>query len=1093
MKRIACLWLVMTLCLAVPISWAQATAQISGSVRDQSGAVLPGVEITATHTETGIQRTTVTNETGAFSLPNLAIGPYRIEASLPGFRSFVQTGIVLQVNSNPVINAVLEVGQVTEQVEVQANASLVETRTQGVGQVIENQRILELPLNGRNVTELISLAGGATPAPITRGSRSFQRGEGVSIAGGLGTGVAYFLDGAVHNNPQSGGNYSIPFPDALQEFKVETSALSAQHGLHSAGAVTVVTKSGTNDFHGNLFEFVRNGKFNARNAFAVRNDSLKRNQFGGTIGGPIRQNRVFFFAGYQGTTIRQDPSATQSFVPTAAMLQGDFTAITSPACNNGRQIALRAPFVNNRIDPSQFSRAALNVINLADFPKPVNECGLVRWGTPVKTNEHLAVGKIDYQWSANHSMFGRYLADSSVETRPYLLTRNLLNTANVVNDALAQAFTLGDTLLIGPNMVNALRLTANRIKLLADGADFADWPQMGVRAYTYYPKRLNASVSGGFTLAGIDNGGSSSNVTFALNDDISLVRGSHQWAFGFSGGYFSNFNATTGLPMGNATFDGSVTGLGLADYLTGNLVTWQQSAPYYHDEHKWYYGAYIADTWKATPRLTANYGLRWEPYLATVFDDGTAYHADLDSILSGKRTPQFRSAPPGLFYPGDPGFPGRSVHNNKWRLFSPRVGLAWDARGDGRTSVRASFGMFTDFIPLTFHQGTNIAPPFSPRVVLNNVKLDDPWANYPGGNPYPTPRGGADFGEKAIFPVRGVYAALPYDINSPQSTQWNLSLQQQLGSDWLFSANYLGSTTIHLWTIKPLNYSVFLPGASCVLGGRTYSPCSSTANTDQRRVISLANPEVGEFFGPLNEVDDGATASYNGMILSVQRRPTQGISLSANYTWSHCIADMTFATINIGTGNGAYTNPFNRRADRGDCIATGSDRRHLFNFTSVAETPQFSNSTLRALATGWRLSPIVRISSGAPLTLTSGTDVALNSIGNQRVDQIAANVYLKDGNRYLNPAAVARPATGTLGNMGVGTVRGPLTWQLDAALSRTFVVTESQRVEFRAEAFNLTNSYRPNNPVTALNNSQFGLINAALDPRIMQFALKYSF
>src|SRR5947209_2991391 len=284
--------------------WAQATAQISGTAKDQSGAVLPGVEIRATQAETGVARTAVTNETGSYVLPNLPIGPYKLEASLPGFRTFVQTGIVLQVNSSPTVNVTLEVGQVSEQVEVQANAALVETRNAGVGAVMENTRILELPLNGRAMIELVALSGAATPAPIVDGSGGrdpFSKGN-VSVTGGLNTGLNFTLDGAYHNNPYDNGYMSMPFPDALQEFKVETGATGVQTGVKSSGSVSLVTKSGTNDLHGDLFEFVRNGSFNARNAFAAERDTIKRNQFGGTVGAPIVKNKIFFFAGYQGTT-----------------------------------------------------------------------------------------------------------------------------------------------------------------------------------------------------------------------------------------------------------------------------------------------------------------------------------------------------------------------------------------------------------------------------------------------------------------------------------------------------------------------------------------------------------------------------------------------------------------------------------------------------------------------------------------------------------------------------------------------------------------------------------------------------------------------
>src|SRR2546426_2461312 len=363
--------------LSSGVVWAQATAQISGTARDQSGAVLPGVEVTATQTETGIVRTTVTNEAGLYVLSNLAIGPYRLEATLPGFRTFVRSGIVLQVNSNPVINLVLEVGQVSEQVEVRANAALVETRSSSVGQVVENARILELPLNGRNVTDLITLAGAAIQTDVPM-PKNFAGSNYISAAGGLGFGVEYTLDGARHINFVSGTSMQMPFPDALQELKIETSGMTAQHGV--SAAVGGVTKSGANEFHGDLFEFVRNDLFNARNYFATTNSTLKRNQFGGTFGGPVVHNKLFFFGGFQGTTIRSDSANTRQYVPTTAELSGDFTAVSSPACNAGRQITLKGPFVNNKVNPTLFDKAALTIAG--KLPQSSDPCGLITFGAP---------------------------------------------------------------------------------------------------------------------------------------------------------------------------------------------------------------------------------------------------------------------------------------------------------------------------------------------------------------------------------------------------------------------------------------------------------------------------------------------------------------------------------------------------------------------------------------------------------------------------------------------------------------------------------------------------------------------------------------
>src|SRR5437899_4961547 len=389
----------LSLVLSALFAQAVSTSQITGTIKDQTGAVLPGAEVTVTQTDTEAKRTAVSDETGSYILANLPIGPYRLEVSLPGagFRTYVQNGIVLQVGSNPLIPVVLAVGQVSEQVEVSADAALVETRSTGIGQVIDNQRVLELPLNGRQATELIFLSGLATPslgAGLNSKVRNYPTAE-VVIAGGLSNGMTYLLDGATHNDAYNNLNLPLPFPDALQEFKVETSALPAQYGHHSAAAINGVTKAGTNDIHGDLFEFLRNGVFNARNTFATTRDNLKRNQFGGTIGGPIVKNRLFFFAGEQATIIRSTPAQTPGFIPTAQMLTGDFTTITSPQCNTTGQVTLRAPFASNRIDPSQFSPVALAILKQPGFPTTTDPCGLVKISRKAGSDEYLTLGRMD--------------------------------------------------------------------------------------------------------------------------------------------------------------------------------------------------------------------------------------------------------------------------------------------------------------------------------------------------------------------------------------------------------------------------------------------------------------------------------------------------------------------------------------------------------------------------------------------------------------------------------------------------------------------------------------------------------------------------
>ena len=391
------------------MAWAQATGGISGTARDQSGGVLPGVTITVTHTDTGATRTVVSNESGAYSLPNLPLGPYRLEATLQGFNTFTQTGIVLQVNSNPVVNPVLGVGALSEQVQVTATAALVDTRTVGVATVVESQRILELPLSARQVTQLITLSGVAV---VTAASPGYGMNTGlrISVAGSNDFGVTYTLDGAPNSNVHDGTGLHLPFPDALQEFRLTTGSQEASSGLRSGASVSAVTRSGTNVLHGSLFEFNRDSRFSSPDFFSNQKDGLKRNQFGGTIGGPIRRDRVFFFAGYQGTTTRQIPLNATAFVPTAAMMAGDFSAYMSPACNGGRVVApLRPPFVDNRLPAALVSPAALAISRR--LPTPLDACGKVFTGIPNHQNEAQIPVRLDIQGSQAHSFFGPLHAD----------------------------------------------------------------------------------------------------------------------------------------------------------------------------------------------------------------------------------------------------------------------------------------------------------------------------------------------------------------------------------------------------------------------------------------------------------------------------------------------------------------------------------------------------------------------------------------------------------------------------------------------------------------------------------------------------------
>ena len=528
------------------VAWAQATAELAGRITDESGAVLPGVTVTVTQTDTGFTRTVATEGTGAWIMPNLPTGPYRLEVSLPGFRTYVQTGIVLQVGATPVINAVLGVGNLEETVSVEAATPLVDVRSAGISDVVEQERIVALPLQGREVTDLIVLAGAAFQAgrPSTKG---FQGGVQISVAGSTLASIAYTLDGAMHNDVGNDGGLPLPFPDALQEFQVATSGLAADKGMHAGAAVNAVTKSGTNSLHGNLFEFLRDKGFNATSPFAAvgpdgkrMDDGLRRHQYGGTFGGPIVTDRLFFFGGYQGTNTRINPTDNIAYVPTAAMLAGDFTAFASPACNSGRQIALRVPFVDNRVNPALFSPGALNLA--AKLPKTDDPCGETKFGLPQQRDQWQAVTRTDYHLTANHSIFGRYMATKHDEVSSYNLSGgNALAALRPNIDNLAQSLTVGHTAVMGPSMVNAMRFAFNRTAVNRFNDDFFTPSDLGAKLYNNSPVReTQLAVTNGFTISQAQaTKATADNNAFQVSDELTLVRGRHQIGFGASLAYWT--------------------------------------------------------------------------------------------------------------------------------------------------------------------------------------------------------------------------------------------------------------------------------------------------------------------------------------------------------------------------------------------------------------------------------------------------------------------------------------------------------------------------------------------------------------------------
>jgi hypothetical protein len=1126
-KKYRALILASLLCCSAMSGQSLNTSQVVGTVTDSSGATVPDAVVVLTQTDTGFTRSVKTNSSGNYTVSDLPLGPYKLQVTYTGFQSFTETGIILQVGSNPTYDVKMAVGNVSEQVTVQTSGSVsVETVSNGIGQVIDQEQVVELPLNGRDPTQLIALAGATTTAPAgdLNTNKNFPTIT-ISVAGGLPNGVAFILDGGNHNDVFNNLNLPLPFPDALQEFKSETSSLPAQYGNHASAAINAITRSGGNKFHGDLFYFNRNYIFNAANFFNYNSatgqktrDSLKRNQFGGVIGGPIKHDKLFFFGGFQGTIVRSNPSVAIVQVPTQSMVNGDFNPAinyTNPAtgknCYNQTpgSTKLTGVFTGNKTSTANYSSQALAIVKagLPVVTDASNPCGNFNAPLSANSTNNQAVGRVDYTINDKQTLFARYLyarynSPVTVDAAD-ILTANQVGQKNVV-----QALTIGHTYVITPNVVNSVRITGDRTVGLRFLAPFFDPQSLGINVYTTPTLRgfMGVTVTNGFALGqGGNNPGYFNTVKYQLADDVTLVRHSHSIALG--GQYlFAYMNTVNNRPTnGSFTFAGTVTGasaVGYADFLTGNPSAFSQGAADYENDRSHYVAFYVQDSWKANRRLTANYGLRWEPYIPFYNVNSHAENFDMARFTAGQRSSVYTNAPAGLIFPGDVGYPGRSYNKGKIASgFQPRIGFVFDPSDNGTMSIRAGYGIFFDSPQMFFDTRYSNSPPWGQTISLGATNFANPYSVYnssnnTGVNPFP---GLLNLNSGTTFVQNGVYVNTPLNLKQMYLQQYNLSIQKQVGR-WLFGGTYIGNKTTHLTTSYEANPGIYIPGNSTGAAGscgamplsvlpKAGTACSTTGNTNARRQLFLANNTQGAFYSTIGQLDDGGSSNYNGMLLSVNRR-SKSVNMVANYTLAHCLSEVETTEL---TGP-SYVIPGNRAASYSNC---SSDRRHVANLSLILSAPQFKQRLMNVVAGGWGLSTILTARSGGYFAVTSGIDTALSGIGNQ-LPLTTGNPYgTRTGfgaQNYLNPASFTSATTGSYTLNRPNTLKGPASYELDMALTRDFHIHEAQGVQFRWEVFNVPNEAIFANPTSVLTSTNFGRsIATAGDPRIMQFALKYLF
>lgn len=1086
--------------LGVGSAYSQGFGTIVGTITDPSGAVVAGAAIKVTDPATSQSRDVVANNQGYFVVPSLKPSKYDITVNAPGFAPFTQTGVLLQADQSVTVNAKVALVQTNQALTVNAEAATVNTTNATLSEVVDQRRVVDLPLNGRNAASLLLVVAGATPAPasdVDQGNtKTFPSTVTVSTNGSRQNQVSFRLDGANNNDLYTNANQPFPFPDALQEFSVQTSNYSARYGGNAGGVVNVVTKSGTNDLHGSGFEFVRNAVFNARNYFALDRDQLKRNQFGGTMGGPVviprfynGKNRTFFFFGYQGTRIRNVTSSDNAYVPTAAELNGDFSALqnaSDPANPFGKAINIvdprtGLPFPNNRIDPSRFDPAAVAFTKY--LPVGAGN-GLVFYSQPVAQNFNEYLARVDHSISDNDRLTFRYFFDR-FNNSAFLNRTNYLSNSNYsLIDS--QNALIGHTHVFGAGALNEFRAnfgreTSNR----GPAPGSISLGDLGVNLY----QPPTAKTIEGINVSGYFDAGQTDPAAFirnqyAINDDFSLVLGRHNLSFGGSATRAQMLLRNQFRTSGSFSFTADNTNDALASFMLGYARTFTQGFGEFKDNLLTTYGLYIQDDFHVSRRVTLNLGLRYDPQFPWQERKKRIEQFSVSDYNANVRSQQYINAPPGLLFPGDPGVPEWGVKANLKNI-APRVGLAWDVTGDGRTSIRAGAGVFYDSIQNGIFNNRFVdVSPFSPQFSLTQPQgpFSNPYLGHanPYPAPFPPPRDAA-FPEPVLVvtydPGNGGVQQTPTVYN------WNFSFERQIGRGWVARASYVGSQSRHLLESLELNPAVYTAG--------------SKLSVDARRMFQP--------YGSISQAAMDINSGYNSLQLTAQKHLSQGFSILANYTWAKSIDTMPYGQgITTVTAGSASPIPWyfggRHQYDRGP---SEFDHTHRFVVSYVWDLPRLADKNLwvRTIAGGWQLTGIVTAQSGGPLTIMAGKNQSGTGINADRAQFVSTDVYGSGacGSTgpcvdYLRPGAFALPGTGTFGNIGKGSLRGPRLVNWDTGLFKEFPLSaERLRLQFRAEFFNVLNHTNFSNPKNGFSSGGFGSITGASDPRIGQLALKLLF
>ena len=1135
---------VMLFCSAVSVCAQEATGRVIGTVTDSQGAVVTEATVTVIQTDTQVSHQTITAKDGTYQVPALQVGTYRVEISKDGFNPVVVTGQHLEINRSLRVNASLVVGSQNTTLEVQGTAAPVETVNPTLGASVTTRTLVDMPLNGRNVLDLALLQPGVSEAD-NPGNTTFSGPANdtphFSIAGGREDSVTYLLDGGNNNRLLDNNFVFNPNPDAVAEFRVLESNYTAEYGRNGGGIVSVVTKSGSNNFHGSAFDFLRNDVLDANtflnnrqtdaNGQPIPRPNLKRNQFGATLGGPVVKNKLFFFVSYQGQRQSELQSDGLQTVLTPAELNGDFSQSASGGPDPGVAAFLQAnPYfqtdptlaANAVIDPTKIDPIVQNYIKLGLVPTSATG-QIVSQASAQNNNDQLAA-KFDMNFTTNDQLQVTLGASKVRLNQPFDTFPTVPGYPDKENIN-ARFVTLAYTKIFSPSVLNVARFTFQRLqqdqgmpgRTLPGPADLGftgihpDSPT-GPPDISLYDTGLQF---------GFNYGGPATitNNTYAFNDDVTLIRGKHNWKFGFYFSPYQNNQIYNFIPNGLFTYVGAggfFTQNVEADFLLGLPFAFQQGPNAPSNIRSKSYAGYGQDEWHINHKLVLTLGLRYE-YSSPKYDtQGRTY-----SIMPGLQSTVFPNAPPGLVFPGDKGAP-TGVNFPDRTNFAPRIGFAFDPTGSGKTSIRGGFGVFFDILKAEDNFQFNGTLPFYSTAFFNFAPLagnpstqptlfTDPFSNANGtGVPNPFPSQpvdhNVDFNAAGYLPWSPITTVDPH-LKTPYTYQYNLSVQREIARGLTAEADYVGSASHRLTGLQDVN--------PFILGSNPANRLLDSLPGTQPVTAAIPSYYI------IDEFRNVGFENYNSLQLALRKdvgnTPLGQMYFTLGYTLAHNIDNVS--GFRQKSSVVPYYNPGQFRAN------SDLDVRNRITFSGGWDLPFDRLPGPKKLTKGWSLYPILSYRSGFPLdilndfqsTLTDPGPSGAGDGGLARADLVGTSVQTLNPKaaanyanvQYLQPACTlatqastpncnflydAGTAANGYGTLGRNAVSGPSRFNLDMSVAKvTPLFGERVSAEFRAEFFNILNNTQFETVDTSVGSSTFGQVRKTYDPRIGQLALRIRF